>query len=185
MPRPRDRRLNDYTLLYLFTYDAELAENSTTIDTGVGRLISMFVTNNLSTVYNVSGEATIAGVGYESLRGQIEWGNDQLVIGRDDVARADIKATVVTDDQARIDMRYTVVGYLGAGGGRRLLQATGDDEFGNEDFPFEAPFTSSPRFETADRKYKWLNDNQGIGIGKFQIVRNQFRRVTCDVYVLT
>jgi len=180
-----NRRLNDYSLLYLFSYDAELAEKSTTIDTSVGRLISVFVTSNLSTVYNVSGEATIGGLGQDAVRGQIEWGNDQLVIGLDDVARADIKATVVTDDQSRIDMRYTIVGYLGAGGSRRLLQATGDDEFGSEDFPFEAPFTSSPRFETATPKYRWLNDYQGVGFGKFQIVRNQFRRVTCDIYVLT
>ena len=106
----------------------------------------------------------------------MQWGNDQLSIGLDDVARADIKATILTDDDARMNLLryYRWIGAYKAGGGRSPVAATEDDEFGNEDYPFEAPFTTSPRFETASSRYRWLNDHQGIGFGKFQIVRNEF-----------
>ena len=185
MNRRPQRQPHDFTLLYLFSYDAEVVRNPTLLSSEIGQFRSFFVTGTFSNLYNVYGDVTTPGLGYQAITGRLDWGNDQALIGNDDIARGDIRATIVTDDHATIDLRYRIVGYLGAGGGRRLIDGQKNDQFGNEDYPFEAPFTTSPRFETADPKYRWLNELQGIGFGKFQLIRNEFRRVTCDVYALT
>jgi len=181
----RRRHLNDYMLLYLFTYDAEIQPEPFTVDTDGGQLRSMFVRAAETSVYSVLGQQTIPGLGASSISGRLDWGNDQLMLGTDDVARATIRAAILTEDGAHIDVSYDVTGYIGAGGTRRVTEHDHDSSFGNEDFPYEAPFVTAHRFETSHPRYRWLNAQQGIGFGKFQIVYSEFRRVTCDVYAIT
>lgn len=185
--RPDRRELYDWSLLYLFSFDVEL---DVTRQEKLGRFpggarVNLFARPELSRVYNVGREATIPGDGRPSLSGKVQWGSDQAALREDDTGSCNIRLTIRTDDEADIHMTYRLVGYLGPGGVERLLSAVGRDRFGSENHPYEVPIMTSPRFQTASPRYAWLNDLQGIGFGRVQLVRSTFRRNSQDIYALT
>jgi uncharacterized protein DUF3237 len=178
--------LHDWSLLYLFSWDIELSLDRDNLGTFPGGVrMNLFARPELSTVYHVAREKTISGRGTTAITGSIEWGGDELLLRDDDGVRSDIRVTVRTDDGAAIHVWYGVVGYFGPGGVRRIVKGKGKDRIGTEAEPFLSPLVTSPRFQTADNRYRWLNDLQGIGFGRVEIVNSDFRRTTSDIYALT
>jgi hypothetical protein len=177
----------DWNLLYLFSYDVELDLDG---QEKLGRFpglvrMNCFARRDLSRVYNVGRETSVAGYGARAISGRVVWGGDQLVLREDDVAMSDIRVAILTPDQATIHMSYALIGYVGPGGVARIVDGVGKDRLGTEDQPYNAPIITSPSFETTSPDYAWLNDIQGIGFARAQLVRSKFRRITCDVYGLT
>lgn len=77
-------------------------------------------------------------------------GGDWLLVGDDQLARVDVRATIRTDDGALI--HYTARGtiQIPADGLERLAAG--------ERLPFEETYVrTTPSFETADQRYSWLN----------------------------
>lgn len=180
------RTLNNWSLLYLFSYDFELAYEREVIgETNGGVRLNLFAQSGLTRVYNVARNAVVAGSDSSSITGQMSWGGDQLLLRDDDTAVANIRLSIATDDGATVHMSYASVVYLGPGGTRRIVSAKHRDRVGTEDAPVTASLVISPRFETADPRYQWLNEYQGIGFGQVQIINSRFRRTTIDTYVLT
>jgi hypothetical protein len=180
------RRLLDRSTLYLFSYDTELNEQREEIGhVPRGARINLFARPESSTVYHVARDARVAGLGSPAISGVLETGADVVLLRDDDVAFSEIHVTIRTDDGVPIHMQYRVLGYLGPGGVGRILRAKGSDRIGTENAPFVAPIITSPRFQTSSPKYAWLNRYQCLGYGRVQIIRNKFRRITCDVYALT
>lgn len=178
--------LHDFSLLYLFSYDVELRLDQAVLGSvTAGVRMNLATRPKLSSVYNVARNDTVAGLGVRSIVGSLEWGGDELLLREDDVASSDIRATILTDDEATIHMSYTVMGYLGPGGVRRVATATGKDQLGTENKPFRAPLVNSPRFQTANHDYLWMNGCQAVGFGEVEVIRSKFRRLTVDVYVLS
>jgi hypothetical protein len=181
------REFLDFNLLYLFSYDVELDLDG---QEKLGRYpggvrLNCFARHELSRVYNVGREPTIAGSGRPAISGRVEWGGDAVFLRDDDVAESDIKVVIHTDDQAIIHMSYRLLGYVGPGGVSRIVNGQGKDSLGTEDQPYEAPIMTSPSFQTASPDFRWLNDIQGIGFARAQLVRSKFRRITCDIYALS
>jgi hypothetical protein len=184
-PFPRSTLL-DWSLLYLFSFDIELDLNR---QEKIGRFpdgvrMNLYAKNDLSRVYDIGRERIIQGLGQQSISGKFEWGGDEALLRDDDIGSCNIRASVRTDDQAVIHLSYRLQGYLGPGGVERVVSGQGDDAFGTEDNPFEIPIMTSPRFQTTSSKYAWLNELQGIGFGRVQVVRSKFRRNTQDIYAL-
>jgi Protein of unknown function (DUF3237) len=178
--------LNDWSLLYLFSWDVELRldrDNLGAIPSGTR--INIFARPELSSVYNVGREPTIAGVGDGAISGRLVWGGDELLLRNDDGAVGDIRVTVETDDSALIHVWYQAVGFLGQGGARRLVEKKRRDRIGSEDEPSVSPIIASPRFQTAHPRYRWLNALQGVGFAAVEIVNSNFRRSTADIYAIT
>jgi Protein of unknown function (DUF3237) len=183
----RRRGFLDWSLLYLFSFDVELDLDR---QESLGRFpdgarINLYSRQDLSRVYNVGRESTVPGDGRPSITGKINWGGDQAVLRDDDIGSCNIRLSIQTDDGAVIHMTYRLFGYLGPGGVERVLSGKGGDRFGTEDSPFDVPIITSPRFQTTDPTYAWINDLQGIGFGRLQVIRNRFRRNTQDIYALT
>jgi hypothetical protein len=185
-PAEQRRELLDWNLLYLFSFDIELDLNR---QEKFGRFpagvrINLFAKRDLSRVYNVGRESTIPGDGRPAISGKVEWGGDQALLREDDVGACDIRLAIHTDDRAVIHLSYRLQGYLGPGGVERVVSGEGRDRYGTEDRPYEIPIVTSPRFETTSSRYDWLNELQGIGFGRVQVVRSKFRRNTQDIYAL-
>jgi hypothetical protein len=178
--------LLDWNLLYLFSFDIELdlnrQEKFGRFPTGVR--LNLFAKRDLSRVYNVGRETTIVGDGRPAISGKVEWGGDEAFVHEDDVASCEVRAAIRTDDNAVIHLFYRLRGYFGPGGAERVVSGTGRDQYGTEDEPFEFPIMSSPRFQTSSTRYGWLNELQGIGFVRAQVVRNKFRRLSQDIYAL-
>ena len=86
-------------------------------------------------------------------------GGDWLLVGSDGVGRLDVRATVETHDGARIYVQYPgvlvfneAVAAAMAGGGETQFADT--------------YFMTTPRFETGDERYAWLNAIVAIGQGR-------------------
>jgi len=186
-PLESRRTLLDWSLLYLFSFDVELdpkRQEDLGKFGGTAR-INYFSRDDLSRVYNIGRETTIAGDGRPAMAGKIVSGGDSVEIRDDDIGVCNIHFTLSTDDGAIIDVSYRIFGTLGPGGVARLLKRKGKDRFGTEDQPYEVPIVTSPRFQTAAPKYRWINEVQGVGFGRAVVIRSIFRRNTQDVYVLT
>jgi hypothetical protein len=186
LPPPR-RELLDFSLLYLFSFDIELDVNQ---QERLGRFpdggrLNLFARSDLSRVYNVGRESLVAGDGRPAVSGRAVWGSDQALLREDDVGVCNIRLAIETDDGASIHLSYHLVGYLGPGGSERLLTGAGRDRYGTENQPFDAPIMTSPRFQTSSSTYAWLNDLQGVGFGRIQLIRSKVRRNTQDIYALT
>lgn len=85
-------------------------------------------------------------------------GADWILIGADGVGRLDVRGTLETHDGALIYISYTGILHMT----EKVMQAVTGGEF--TDFG-ETYFYVSPRFETGDPRYSWLNGlfllNQG------------------------
>jgi hypothetical protein len=184
--QPR-REFLDWSLLYLFSFDIELDMNQ---QERLGRFpdggrLNLYARPDLSRVYNVGRESLVPGDGRPAVSGKAVWGGDQAVLREDDVGSCNIRLAIDTDDGASIHLAYRLVGYLGPGGSERLLTGKGRNSYGTENQPFEVPIMTSPRFQTASPTYAWLNDLQGIGFGRVQLIQSRIRRNTQDIYALT
>ena len=71
---------------------------------------------------------------------------DWLVVGPDGTGTIDVRALVETDDGALVFIQYL---------GRVDVSAP------------DAPVYATPRFETGDDRYRWLNKIQAVGKGRF------------------
>jgi hypothetical protein len=177
----------DWSLLYLFSFDIEL---DTSREERLGQFpgefrIDLFARDDLSRAYNIGRESTIRGNGRPAITGKIESGGDRACLRDDDIAACNIQYRLQTDDGAIIDVAYRLFGYVGPGGVARVVRGQGKDRFGTENHPYEIPIVTSPRFQTTDARYAWMNDVQGIGFGRAVVIRSKFRRNTQDFYVLT
>ena len=85
-------------------------------------------------------------------------GGDWLLVDSEGVVRLDVRATFETDDGALIYLQYTGIGRPDA---TRPTRAAGEPaEYG------DSYFMTTPRFETGDERYKWLNNLVCVGEGK-------------------
>jgi hypothetical protein len=84
---------------------------------------------------------------------------DWLLVGADGTGSLDVRATVETDDGALVFIQYTGRTDLSGGPG--------------------APVFVTPRFETGDVRYAWLNRIQAVGKGNLE-----GSRLTYDWYEL-
>lgn len=83
-------------------------------------------------------------------------GGDWLLVGDDAIGRVDVRATIRTDDDALI--HYTAGGVIRipADGLQRLAAG--------ERLPFEETYVrTTPKFETAHKRYTWLNELVVVG----------------------
>ena len=88
-------------------------------------------------------DATVEG---ERIRGKLKGraAADWLVVGPDGTGTIDVRALIETDDGALVFVQYHGRVDVGSGGG--VTYAT-------------------PRFETGDEHYRWLNKIQAVGKG--------------------
>lgn len=83
---------------------------------------------------------------------------DWALIGADGTLSIDVRLTLETDDGAIIFVSYE---------GRAQMTQTG-----------ATPLIATPRFETGDERYKWLNSVQAIGKGS----RDEQGRLIYEIY---
>ena len=132
-------------LEHLLTYRAELKP---AVSIGQGP-------HGLRLVYDVTG-GTFEG---PRLRGTLlPSGGDWVQFGADGIGRLDVRATFVTDDGAHIYLQYTGIGDFAAG--MEKFASGGSTDFG------EIYFITSPRFETGDERYVWLNRIVAVAEGR-------------------
>src|SRR5215218_1244560 len=91
------------------------------------------------------------------LRGEIlPGGGDWLLVGTDQVGRIDVRATLRTHDAALIHYETRGVIKIPADGLERLAAG--------EVLGFEQTYVrTTPKFETADERYTWLNEIVAVG----------------------
>ena len=86
-------------------------------------------------------------------------GGDWILMGADGVGRLDVRATLQTDDGALIYMQYHGVLVLGEAATAALARGE-PHSFG------DSYFMTSPRFETGDPRYAWLNAIVAVAEGR-------------------
>ncbi len=180
------RALHDWLPLYLFSFDVELRIATERIgQMAAGFRMNLHARAETSRVYDVARAASAAGRSRSTISGRLRWASEELLLRNDDVGVSQIRASIVTDAGTLIDLTYAVVTPLGPGVARRIIGGPRRDLVGTEDRPVEAPVTIFPRFLVADPALSWLNECQGIGFGRLQIVRSEPRHLTCDIYALS
>jgi hypothetical protein len=111
--------------------------------------------------FGTRGLAVVTGGGFEGqrLKGKI-WGSggDWWLQGSDGVLRLDVRATFETDDGALIYVQY--YGIVRQEAGRPIAKPGEPSDYG------DAYFMTSPRFETGDERYTWLNGLVCVAEGK-------------------
>jgi len=87
-------------------------------------------------------------------------GGDWVVVGTDGVSRMDIRQTIRTNDGALIHFSALGVVRLPDDGRERIARG--------ERIPFDEGYIrTTPRFETSDESYSWLNGQVFISVGEF------------------
>ena len=86
-------------------------------------------------------------------------GGDWLVTGADGVSRLDVRATFLTDDGAHIYAQYYGINIASEKAAAKRAGG-GSSDFG------DAYFMTSPRFETGDPRYAWLNAIVAVAEGR-------------------
>ena len=87
-------------------------------------------------------------------------GGDWMTIRQDGIGLMDVRATLETPDGALIYASYTGFFDMGENGYRNFLERR---------WPNRAPTRTSPRFDTADSRYAWLNRLHCLGIGEVRL----------------
>jgi len=86
-------------------------------------------------------------------------GGDWLMVGDDAIGRIDVRATIRTDDGALIHYEAAGVIDIPADGIERLA--------GGERLSVDETYVrTTPRFETADERYSWLNGLVVVGVNE-------------------
>ncbi len=101
---------------------------------------------------------TVAG---PRIRGTIVGpGADWMLIGSDGYGRVDVRLQVETDDGALVYVRYEGLLELNEVSSAALLDPTRETSWE------EQYFRTTPRFETADERYAWLNRTVFVARGR-------------------
>lgn len=90
----------------------------------------------------------------------LEGGGDWVVVGADGISRMDIRQTIRSDDGALIHFAARGIVRLPADGRDRIAQG------GLIGFA-ESYIRTTPRFETSDERYSWLNGQVFVSVGEF------------------
>lgn len=103
---------------------------------------------------------TVTGGTFEGpkLRGKILPTGGDWVLSKDGVVRLDVRATFETDDGAMIYVQY--FGVKRAEAGKPAPAPGAETQYGEE------YFMTSPRFETGDERYAWLNGLVTVAEGR-------------------
>lgn len=103
---------------------------------------------------------TVTGGAFEGprLKGTIMPTGGDWVLSNDGVIRLDVRATLQTDDGAYVYVQY--FGIKRPEEGKAAAEPGGATEYGQE------YFMTSPRFETGDERYAWLNGLVTVAEGK-------------------
>lgn len=111
--------------------------------------------------FGTRGLAVVTGGSFAEprLKGKIcAGGGDWWLRSPDGVLRLDARVSFETDDGALIYVQY--FGVLRSDGGRSLAQPGETSQYG------DAYFMTTPRFETGDERYAWLNGLVCVAKGK-------------------
>jgi hypothetical protein len=110
-------------------------------------------------------------------------GGDWLQIGSDGLGRLDVRLTLTTDDGVHIYVQY--LGLVDLKPVAEKLARAETTEFG------ETYFLITPRFETGDERYQWINRIVAVGEGRngpgwveyrvYEIVNDQLNTKSMDV----
>jgi Protein of unknown function (DUF3237) len=100
-------------------------------------------------------------------------GGDWLLVGSDGFARLDVRAQMVTDDGASIYANYYGLLELNQKVAEAVANRNSTD-FGDQ------YFRTTPRLETGDPRYAWLNQSLFVGEGRLRpgAVEYRVHRVT-------
>ena len=103
------------------------------------------------------------------LRGELlPGGGDWASLGTDGINRLDIRGTIRTDDGVLIHLECRGVVKLPTDGRQRLAHG--------ERLPFDETYVrTTPRFETADARYSWLNALVIVGYNELSQNHVDFR----------
>ena len=132
-----------------FTYTAELAEPQIVGPGPYGLRQVLAVTGGKVTGNRFSG---IAAPG----------GGDWLLAGEDGYGRLDVRAQFYTDDGAVIYMSYQGLVEVTEAAAGALGGGTTGTDFGDH------YFITTPRLESGDPKYAWVNQSIFVGQGRIQ-----------------
>jgi hypothetical protein len=133
-------------LEHVFDYHAELAAP---VVVGAGPY-------GTRTFYEVTG-GEVSG---PRLRGTVlTGGGDWALVGEDGWARLDVRGQLRTDDGAFVYTTYEGVLELNEAMQRALVNG-GETDFGDQ------YFRTTPRFETGDERYRWLNHSAFVARGR-------------------
>jgi hypothetical protein len=120
-------------------------------------------------------EVTGGEVQGERLNGKLlTGGGDWALIGPDAWARLDVRAQIETVDGARILLTYYGVLQLNEAMQRAMATAGGTEYVDHY-------FRTTPRYETGDPRYEWLNQTVFVGVGHLLpglVVEYEVYRVT-------
>ena len=103
------------------------------------------------------------------LRGEVlPGGGDWVMVGSDQIGRVDVRATLRTDDGALIHYESRGVIKIPPDGLARLANG--------ERLAFEECYIrTTPRFETADQRYAWLNEIVAVAYNALSLDRVDYR----------
>jgi Protein of unknown function (DUF3237) len=87
-------------------------------------------------------------------------GADWMLIGADGYGRVDVRLQIETDDGALVYVRYEGLLELNEASSAALLDPTRETAWE------EQYFRTTPRFETADERYAWLNRTVFVARGR-------------------
>lgn len=105
----------------------------------------------------------------DRLRGRVlPSGADWILVGGDGVGRLDVRATIETHDGANVYVSYTGVMHM-TEAVMNAVSGGGFTEFG------KTYFYVSPRFETGDPRYAWLNRIFAVSQGRVGPLRVEYR----------
>ena len=100
----------------------------------------------------------------EFLPGSVDW----VLVGTDGISRLDIRGAIRTDDGALIYCESKGIAKFPADGRKRLAKG--------ERIPFgESYLRTTPKLETSDERYLWLNDLVLVGYNEFSPDQIDFR----------
>jgi hypothetical protein len=100
----------------------------------------------------------------EFLPGSVDW----VAIGADGISRLDIRGAIRTDDGALVYFESKGVAKLPSDGRKRLAKG--------ERLPFgETYLRTTPKLETSDERYLWLNELVLLGYNEMGAGRIDFR----------
>jgi hypothetical protein len=119
-------------------------------------------------------EVTGGRVDGERLKGKVlSGGGDWLLVGSDGFARLDVRAQMVTDDGVSIFAYYTGLLELNQKVAEAVANGRSTD-YGDQ------YFRTTPRFETGDTRYAWLNQSLFVAEGRLQTgaVEYKVHRIT-------
>jgi len=95
-------------------------------------------------------------------------GGDWLLIGPDGYARLDVRAQLLTDDGASLYVQYNGLIQMNQKFADALAKGASTD-YGDQ------YFRTTPRFETGDPRYAWLNQSVFVAEGRLGLGRVEYK----------